>query len=147
LRPLFPDGYFQEVQITVNVISADQDNDPDMLAMIASSAALSVSKIPFLGPLGACRLSRVDGQFIAFPTYKERERADFNLVLGGKREAINMIEVDAKEVGEDVAAEAVKQAHEFVKQTCDLIDELAAKCSPVKKTPISPWIENLCRQL
>ena len=61
IRPLFPDGYFQEVQITVNVISADQDNDPDMLAMIASSAALSISKIPFQGPLGACRVSRVDG--------------------------------------------------------------------------------------
>lgn len=147
LRPLFPDGYFQEVQITVNVISADQDNDPDMLAMIASSAALSISKIPFLGPLGACRLSRVDGQFIAFPTYKEREQADFNLVLGGKREAINMIEVDAKEVGEDVAAEAVKQAHEFVKQTCDLVDELAAKCSPVKDSPIFALDENLSKQL
>ena len=147
LRPLFPDGYFQEVQITVNVISADQDNDPDMLAMIASSAALSISKIPFLGPLGACRLSRVDGQFLAFPTYKERDRADFNLVLGGKREAINMIEVDAKEVGEEVAAEAVKQAHDFVKQTCDMIDELTSKCSPVKETPIFALDEALSKQL
>ena len=147
LRPLFPDGYFQEVQITCNVISADQDNDPDMLAMLAASAALSISKIPFQGPLGACRLSRVDGQFVAFPTYKEREQADFNLVLGGKREAINMIEVDAKEVGEDVTAEAVKQAHAFVKQTCDLVDELAAKCSPVKETPIFALDEALCKQL
>ncbi|NLW85024.1 MAG: polyribonucleotide nucleotidyltransferase [Phycisphaerae bacterium] len=147
LRPLFPDGYFQEVQITCNVISADQDNDPDMLAMLAASAALSISKIPFQGPLGACRLSRVDGQFVAFPTYKEREQADFNLVLGGKREAINMIEVDAKEVGEDVTAEAVKQAHVFVKQTCDLVDELAAKCSPVKETPIFALDEALCKQL
>ena len=147
LRPLFPDGYFQEVQITVNVISADQDNDPDMLAMIASSAALSVSKIPFLGPLGACRLSRVDGKFVVFPTYKERDIADFNLVLGGKREAINMIEVDAKEVGEEVAAEAVKTAHDFVKQTCDLIDELAAKCSPTKESPIFALDEALSKQL
>ena len=147
LRPLFPDGYFQEVQITVNVISADQDNDPDMLAMIASSAALSVSKIPFLGPLGACRLSRVDGKFVAFPTYKERDIADFNLVLGGKREAINMIEVDAKEVGEEVAAEAVNTAHGFVKQTCDLIDELAAQCNAVKESPIFALDEALSKQL
>lgn len=147
LRPLFPDGYFNEVQITVNVISADQDNDPDVLAMIASSAALSISKIPFLGPLGACRLSRVDGHFIAFPTYKERERSDFNLILGGKREAINMIEVDAKEVSEDVTASAVQTAHGIVKEVCDLVDELTAKCGQAKETPIFALDEALSKQL
>ena len=147
LRPLFPDGYFNEVQITVNVISADQDNDPDVLAMIASSAALCISKIPFLGPLGACRLSRVDGKFVAFPTYKERERSDFNLILGGKREAINMIEVDAKEVGEDVTAVAVQTAHDIVKEVCDLVDELAATCSQPKETPIFALDEALSKQL
>ncbi len=147
IRPLFPDGYFQEVQITVNVISADQDNDPDVLAMIAASAALSISKIPFLGPLGACRVSRVDGRFIVFPTYQERDRGDFNLVLGGKREAINMIEVDAKETPEEVVAEAVQIGHEHVQQVCDLIDELTAKCNPEKEAPLFELDETLCTQI
>ena len=147
LRPLFPDGYFNEVQITVSVVSADQDNDPDMLAMIASSAALSISKIPFLGPLGACRVSRVNGNFIVFPTYKEREEGDFNLVLGGKREAINMIEVDAKEVGEDVAAAAVQTAHDAIGQVCDLVDELTKKCGQEKETPIFALDEALSKKI
>ncbi len=133
IRPLFPDGYFNEVQISVMVISADQDNDPDILGMIAASAALSISKIPFLGPLGAVRLSRVEGQFVLFPTYKQREQSDFNLVLGGHHKAINMIEVDAKEVAEDVVANGVQAAHEGIKQVCELIDELSDKCGQDKE--------------
>ncbi len=133
IRPLFPDGYFNEVQIMVQVLSADTDNDPDVLAMIASSAALSISKIPFQGPLGAVRVSRVDGQFVLFPTYKETETSEINLVLGGRREAINMIEVNAKQVSEDVAAQAVQEGHKSLRQVCDLIDELVAKCGVPKE--------------
>lgn len=133
IRPLFPDGYFNEVQISVMVISADQENDPDILGMIAASAALSISKIPFMGPLGAVRLSRVDGQFVLFPTYAQREQSDFNLVLGGHHKAINMIEVDAKEVAEDVAAGGIQFAHDGIKQICDLIDELSDKCGQDKE--------------
>ena len=137
IRPLFPEGYFEEVQIMASVISADKDNDPDVLAMIAASAALSISKIPFLGPLGACRLSRVDGKSIMFPTYAERDKSDFNLILGGRREAINMIEVDAKEVPEDVTAAAIQEAHGVIGQVCDMIDELTAKCDvPEKEIPL-----------
>jgi polyribonucleotide nucleotidyltransferase len=137
IRPLFPDGYFNEVQIMVQVLSADTDNDPDVLAMIASSAALSISKIPFQGPLGAVRVSRVDGQFILFSTYAQREKSDFNLILGGRRDAINMIEIDAKQVSEDVAAAAVQQGHGAIRQVCDLIDELVAKCGVAKETELS----------
>ncbi|MCI0499253.1 MAG: polyribonucleotide nucleotidyltransferase [Planctomycetales bacterium] len=147
IRPLFPDGYFNEVQILVSVISADQDNDPDVLGMIASSAALSISKIPFLGPLGACRLSRVDGKFVIFPTHNERERSDFNLVLGGHREAINMIEVDAKEVSEDIAAQGVQQAHAAVLQVCDLIDDLTAKCGQEKELTLFELNADLLKQI
>ena len=136
IRPLFPEGYFNEVQIMASVISADKDNDPDVLAMIAASAALSISKIPFLGPLGACRLSRVDGKNIVFPTYEERGKSEFNLILGGRREAINMIEVDAKEVGEDIAAAAIQEAHGVIGQICDMIDELTAKCGQEKEIPL-----------
>ncbi|HOM76470.1 MAG TPA: polyribonucleotide nucleotidyltransferase [Anaerohalosphaeraceae bacterium] len=133
IRPLFPDGYFNEVQILVSVISADQDYDPDVLGMVAASAALSISKIPFQGPLGACRISRVDGKFVIFPTYKERDRSDLNLVLGGHRQAINMIEVDAKEAPEEAVGQAVQEAHEAVLAVCDLIDDLTAKCGQEKE--------------
>jgi polyribonucleotide nucleotidyltransferase len=132
IRPLFPEGYFEEVQIMAQVISADKENDPDVLAMIAASAALSISKIPFLGPLGAVRLGRVDGQNIMFPTYEERENSEFNLILGGRKEAINMIEVDAHEVPEDITAAAIKEAHGVIGQICDMVDELTAKINPEK---------------
>ena len=133
IRPLFPDGYFDEVQIMVTVVSADRDNDPDVLAMIASSAALSISQVPFQGPLGSCRVSRVDGKFVFFPTYEEREKSDFNLILGGKREANNMIEVDALEVSEAVAADAIAAGHDTIRQVCDLIDDLKNQCGKAKE--------------
>jgi polyribonucleotide nucleotidyltransferase len=147
IRPLFPDGYFNEVQILVNVVSADQENDPDVLGMIAASAALSISKIPFQGPLGACRLSRVDGRFIIFPTHKEREKSDFNLVLGGHREAINMIEVDAKEVSETIAAQGIQEAHAAVLLVCDLIDDLTSKCGQEKELTLFELDSALMKQI
>ena len=148
IRPLFPDGYFEEVQIIAGVISADKENDPDMLAMIGASAALSISKIPFMGPLGACRLSRVDGQFVVFPTHEQREKSDFNLVLSGRREAINMIEVDAKQMSEDIVADGVAQAHRAVIEICDLIDELRDKCGSIEKEiPEIKWDKELLAEI
>ena len=93
IRPLFPEGYFQEVQVIANVLSFDGENDPDVLAMIGASAALTISKIPFLGPTGSCRLGLVDGQFVINPTHKQLEQSELNLLLGGRKDAINMIEV------------------------------------------------------
>ena len=139
IRPLFPEGYYEEVQIMVTVVSADQVNDPDVLSMIGASAALSISKIPFQGPLGACRLSRVNGQFVINPTHDEREESEFNLILAGRREAINMIEVDALQTPEDVVAEAIKTAHGTIGEVCDLIDELVAKCGVEKETSDIEW--------
>jgi len=136
LRPLFPDGYFNEVQIMSQVLSADTDNDPDVLAMIASSAALCISKIPFQGPLGAVRVSRVDGQFVLFPTYTQVDASEMNLILGGRRDAINMIEVDALQVSEEVVAAAVQEGHKAIGQVCDLIDELVAKCGVPKEVEV-----------
>lgn len=147
IRPLFPDGYFEEVQILVTVLSADKENDPDVLAMIGASAALHISKIPFQGPLGACRLSRVDGQFVVNPTHEQRENSDYNLVLGGRKEAINMIEVDALEVGEDVAAEGVALAHKVVIQVCDMIDELRGKCGKEKEIPEIETYEQITNEI
>lgn len=135
IRPLFPEGYFDEVQILCNVLSADNENDPDVLAMVGASAALVISKIPFQGPLGACRLSRVDGKFIINPTHTERADSDYNLVLGGRREAINMIEVDAKQMTEDVVADGIETAHKAIIELCDMLEELRSKCGVEKMIP------------
>ena len=147
LRPLFPDGYFNEVQLVITVLSADQQNDPDVLAMIGASAALSISKVPFQGPIGAVRLSRVEGQFVINPGYEQREKSDFNLVLAGRRDAINMIEIDAKQVPEDVVAEGIQLAHQSIKTICDLIDELVAKCGQEKEVPEIEWDQQIADEI
>jgi len=136
IRPLFPDGYFQEVQIIANVLSADLENDPDVLAMIGASAALTISKIPFMGPTGACRLGRINGEFVINPTHKQIADGDLSLLLGGRKEAINMIEVGAKELPEDVIAEAIATAHKTVSDVCDLIEELRQKVGIEKEIPL-----------
>ena len=136
IRPLFPDGYFQEVQIIANVLSADLENDPDILAMIGASAALTISKIPFMGPTGACRLGRVNGEFVINPTHKQVAESDLSLLLGGRRDAINMIEVGAKEVSEDVIAEAIATAQKTVCEVCELIEELREKAGVEKEIPL-----------
>jgi len=135
IRPLFPEGYFQEVQIMASVQSADNENDPDILAMIGASAALTISKIPFMGPIGSCRLGRVNGEFVVNPTHSQVAEGDLNLLLGGRKEAINMIEVGAKQLSEDVIAQAVATAHKTVGQICDMIEELRAKVGVDKVTP------------
>jgi len=137
IRPLFPEGYIREVQIMAGVLSADQENDPDVLAMIGASAALSISKIPFLGPTGACRLGRVNGAFVVNPTHKQLQDGDLNLLLGGRKEAMNMIEVAAKELSEQVIAEAVAMAHQTVVQVCEMIEELQGKVG-VEKEEFTP---------
>ena len=137
IRPLFPEGYFQEVQIMVTVLSYDGENDPDILAMVGASAALTISRIPFLGPIGACRLGRVDGQFVINPTHLQMEESDLDLLLGGHKEAINMMEVGASEISEDVITEAVAEAHKTVAQICDLIEELRQKVGVEKEIPLA----------
>lgn len=132
IRPLFPDGYFDEVQILCTVLSADRENDPDVLAMFGASAALTISKIPFLGPIGCCRVSRVDGEFVINPTHSQRSKSDFNLILAGRKESINMIEVDAKQVCEEVVAEGIGFGHKIIGELCDLLNELRDKCGVEK---------------
>jgi polyribonucleotide nucleotidyltransferase len=135
IRPLFPEGYIQEVQIMAGVLSADRVNDPDVLAMIGASAALTISKIPFLGPIGACRLGRVNGEFVVNPTHQQIQDGDLNVLLGGTKEAMNMIEVAAKELSEQVVAEAVAMAHQTAVQVCEMIEELREKAGVEKEAP------------
>ncbi|HUT30415.1 MAG TPA: polyribonucleotide nucleotidyltransferase [Sedimentisphaerales bacterium] len=137
IRPLFPEGYIQEVQIMADVLSADGENDPDILAMVGASAALTLSRIPFLGPIAACRLGRVDGQFVVNPTYKQIDDGDLNLLLSGRKESMNMIEIGAKELSEEVIAEAVAAAHQTVGRVCEMIEELREKAG-VEKEPFEP---------
>jgi polyribonucleotide nucleotidyltransferase len=136
IRPLFPDGYFQEVQVIANVLSADRENDPDVLAMVGASAALTISKIPFLGPTGACRMGRVNGEFIVSPTHKQIADGDLNLLLGGRKEAMNMIEVGANALPEEIIADAIAEAQKTVRVVCEMIEELREKVGVEKETPL-----------
>ncbi|MBA7622305.1 Polyribonucleotide nucleotidyltransferase [subsurface metagenome] len=147
IRPLFPEGYLQEVQITANVLSADKENDPDVLAMIGASAALTISKIPFLGPTGACRLGRVNGEFVVNPTHKQITDGDLNLLLGGHKEAMNMIEVGAGELSEKVIADAIATAQKTVRQVCEMIEELREKVGVEKEIPLVETDEQLISEI
>ena len=147
IRPLFPDGYVQEVQIMASVLSFDGENDPDVLSMIGASAALTISKIPFLGPIGACRLGRVNGEFVVNPTHKEIADGDLNLLLGGHKEALNMIEVGAKELPESVIAEAIATAQKVNVEVCELIEELHEKVGVEKEIPLLETDEQLAAEI
>ncbi|MHC4190362.1 MAG: polyribonucleotide nucleotidyltransferase, partial [Planctomycetota bacterium] len=147
IRPLFPEGYLQEVQVTANVLSADKENDPDVLAMIGASAALTISKIPFLGPTGACRLGRVNGEFVVNPTHKQIADGDLNLLLGGQKEAMNMIEVGARELPEKVIADAIATAQKTVRQICEMIEELREKVGVEKEIPLVETDEQLISEI
>ncbi len=141
IRPLFPEGYLQEVQIIASVLSADNVNDPDILAMVGASAALTISKIPFLGPIGACRAGRIDGEFVVNPTHKQLDESELNLLLSGHKEALNMIEVKAKELPESVIAEAVAMAQKTVAEVCAMIEELDEKAGVEEDMPATMKID------
>ncbi len=133
IRPLFPKGYFDEVQIMASVLSADQKNDPDILAVIASSAALSISPVPFLGPIAAVRVGRLEGQYILNPSQSQLEFSDMDLVLAGHKDAVNMIELGCQSCPEDVVLGAMKFGHDAIKQICEMIEEFIAQVKPTKQ--------------
>ncbi len=115
LRPLFQEGFYNDTQIICFTISADQQHDPDILAIIGASAALEVSDIPFHGPVGAVRVGRVDGVFIANPTYEELAKSDLNLVVAGNKNAITMVEGSASELPENIIVDALEFAQNIIK--------------------------------
>lgn len=110
LRPLFPEGLFHEVQITVTVLSSDGENDPDILAVVGASMAVTISDVPFAGPVGAVRVGLVDNQFVLNPTYQQREQSALDLVVVGLEDGVVMIEGESNEVPEDKVAEALEYA-------------------------------------
>jgi polyribonucleotide nucleotidyltransferase len=126
IRPLFPDGFRNEVQVVCLAISGDPSNDPDILAINGASAALCLSGIPFAGPVGAVRVGLVDGQFIANPTTAQQEASQLELVVAGTEEGVLMVEAGAKEVSEDKMLEAIAFGHEQCKRLARMQRELAA---------------------
>lgn len=132
IRPLFPEDFKNDVQVTAMVLSSDAENDPDILAVIGASAALSISVIPFSGPLGACRVGRVNGEFVLNPTYTQRETSDLDLVVVGTQEKVIMIEGEALELEESVVVEALKYGHEHLKVSIGAQKELMKKINPSK---------------
>ena len=132
IRPLFPKGFFDEVQIQCWVLAADGQNEPDVLAGIAASAALSLSSVPFLGPVGNIRIGRVDGQLVAMPTAAQSEYSDLDMLLCGHKDGLNMIEVGANQIPEDEVTTAIIFGFEQVKRITELIEQLASKAGKEK---------------
>ncbi|MCE5328410.1 MAG: polyribonucleotide nucleotidyltransferase [Planctomycetaceae bacterium] len=133
LRPLFPADYTDEVQIQCMVLSYDGEQDPDVLALIGSSAALAISPAPFDGPVGAVRIGHVNGKFVVFPTAAQLEESQMDLVLAGPAEAPNMIEMGGMEMPDDLVAEGIRLGHKVIGEIVGAIREMVGQC-PVEKT-------------
>lgn len=132
LRPLFPEGFFNDVQVVASVLSSDNENDPDVMAIIGASAALMVSDIPFAGPIGAVRVGLVDGQLVVNPTYKQREVAALDFVVAGHEGGVIMIEGEAQEVPEAKVQEALKVAYEALLPTSKIQNTLRKEAGKAK---------------
>ncbi len=124
MRPLFPEGFKNEVQVISTVLSVDQDCSPELTAMLASSLAVSISKIPFNGPIAGVKVGRVDGEFIINPTPEELEKSDLDLTVAGTKDAINMVEAGAKQVSEDVMLDALMFGHDAVKELIEFQEKI-----------------------
>ncbi|MCK5041262.1 MAG: polyribonucleotide nucleotidyltransferase, partial [Sphingomonadales bacterium] len=133
IRPLFPADFLNEVQIITTVLSHDLENDPDIIAMIGTSAALTLSGVPFFGPIGAARVGLVDGEYILNPLPNQLAESDLNLVVAGTSDAVLMVESEAKELSEEVMLGAVVHGHKEMQAVINMIIELAEDCAK------EPW--------
>ena len=138
VRPMFAEGFKCETQVIAFVLSADTENDPDVCGINAASAALTLSDIPFLGPIGAVRVGLVDGRFIVNPTYTEMSDSLLNIMVVGTSDAIVMIESGAKEVKEETVVDAIEFAHTEIKKICAVISDLRAKVGKPKRPVVAP---------
>ena len=147
IRPLFPDGFFDEVQIQASVLSSDKQNDGDVLAMNGASAALSISPLPFRGPLGSVRLAQVDGVFVPFPTQDQLEESDLDLIVSGSETAVLMIEGFAREMPEARMLEAIVECHRIIRELCSMQHELVRLAGKPKKEYVLSDYTNLRERL
>ena len=134
IRPLFPENFRNETQVIAFVLSADKENDPDVIGINGAGAALALSDIPFGGPVGAVRVGRVNDQFVINPTYAERHESTLNIMVVGTRDGIVMVESGSKEVSEELVVDAIEFGHGEVKKIIAAIDELVAKAGKTKRT-------------
>ncbi len=132
LRPLFPKGFMDEVQIHLNVLAFDGQNDPDVFSGIAASSALAISDIPFTAPTAHARVGRINGELILYPTIEQLEFSDFDIVVAGTKNAVNMIEVGSREVAEDDIADAIEFGHKSIIEIVGAIEELHKKAGREK---------------
>ncbi|WP_310599061.1 polyribonucleotide nucleotidyltransferase [Desulfobulbus sp.] len=146
LRPLFPDGYDCETQLIATVFSADQDFDPDILAMNGASAALLISDIPFDGPVGAARVGYVDGKYVLNPSRKQLENSQINLVVAGTRSAVVMVEGRAEELPEEVVLEAIFFAHAGIQPLIDAQLQLQQQAGKSKRSVAAPEVDAVLQE-
>ncbi len=132
MRPLFPKKLRRDIQVVPTTISTDQVNPPDVIAMVAASAAVTISDIPFAGPVGAVRVAYVDGQYVVNPTFDQIEQCELDIVVSGTSDGITMVEGGSKEVSEDIMLAAIEEAHKVIKELCAIQLELAAKIGKAK---------------
>lgn len=133
IRPLFPEGFRNDVQIVATVLSVDQDNPPEIAGMIGASAALSLSDIPFKGPIAGVRIGRIDGSFIVNPTVEERAKSDLNLTIAGSHDAVMMVEAGANELPEEVILDAIMFGHQEIKKLVEFQQNMVAECGKEKR--------------
>jgi polyribonucleotide nucleotidyltransferase len=138
LRPLFPKGYNNEVQVIITTFAIDMVNDPGSLAIVGASAALAISGLPFAGPVGAVQVGHIDGELVINPAMSDIERSRLDLVIAGTKDAVLMVEAGADELSEDEMLEAVIQGHAVCQQICELQEQLVALCGKSKREFIPP---------
>ena len=139
IRPLFPHGYRNDIQIVAQLFSYDQENPADTLAMLGASAALCLSGAPFEGPIGAVRVAKVDGQLIANPTHLQITKSALDIVVAGTHDSVIMVEAGCKFVTEDEIMEAVEFAQVEIKKQCEAIEQFAKDCGVVKQEFVDPY--------
>lgn len=150
LRPLFPDGFRNDVQVVLSILSVDKNNSPTIAALIGASAALHVSDIPFAGPVGGVRVGLVDGEFVINPTLEEQANSDLDITVAGTKDAVMMVEASANEVPEEVALEAIAFGHKVIGELCELQEQIRSQIGrdklevsisqPEEKT--DSWVRN-----
>ncbi|MGE5248530.1 MAG: polyribonucleotide nucleotidyltransferase, partial [Verrucomicrobiota bacterium] len=133
IRPLFPKGFYNEIQVIATVLSADKENDTAILAMIGASAALSISDIPFLGPIAGARVGRIDGELVINPRLQDIDRSDFNIFVAGSRDAILMVEGEANEIPEEEVLDAIFHAHRSLVPVLELQERMAREIGREKR--------------
>ncbi|MEW8975373.1 MAG: polyribonucleotide nucleotidyltransferase, partial [Exiguobacterium sp.] len=148
IRPLFPDGFRHDVQVATTVLSSDADNSPEVAAMIGASIALSISDIPFDGPIAGVTIGRVDGEFVVNPTSAQMEVSDIDLQVAGTKHAVNMVEAGAKEVSEQAMLEAILLGHDVIKEMIAFQEEIVAQVGKEKfEYTVSSFDETIVNRL